>query len=373
MSTQLVRTDPVVAGILDGQRTFAGPEHVVIDITNRCNYNCVACWTFSPLLGDKKPPKAWYGQELPVRMLRDLLDDLAAMGTKLVRFTGGGEPFLHPQILPLIAHCASAGLRLDITTNGSKLDRRTAEFLVRHGMGELSVSLWAADEASFAATHPNQRTGDFGPIREKLQYLNGIRRNRVELVLCNVIGAMNFDKTAEMFEFALAVGADRVYFTLVDPIAGATDTLLLNEEQRLEVLRQVDWIEAQMARLPPGRLGLDFFDGFKRRLTSDPDGAGRYDAEAVEAIPCYIGWYFCRVTADGKVCPCCRGVEMPMGDLSQQSFREIWQSACYAEFRHKALTCSKHDPYFAPMACHQMCDNLMHNQQLHERVALLRP
>ena len=120
MSTQLVRTDPVVAGILDGQRTFAGPEHVVIDITNRCNYNCVACWTFSPLLGDKKPPKAWYGQELPGRMLRDLLDDLAAMGTKLVRFTGGGEPFLHPQILPLIAHCASVGLRLDITTNGSQ-------------------------------------------------------------------------------------------------------------------------------------------------------------------------------------------------------------------------------------------------------------
>ena len=57
-----------------------------------------------------------------------------------------------------------------------------------------------------------------------------------------------------------------------------------------------------------------------------------------------------------------------MGNLAECTFREIWESERYAEFRHKALTLSKHDPYFAAISCHQMCDNLMHNQELHKRM-----
>lgn len=363
-----VVTDAVVRGILDGERTFAGPEHVVVDITNRCNYRCVACWTFSPLLGDKKPPAAWYRQELPGALVERLLDDLAALGTKIVRFTGGGEPFLHPDLLPLVERAAARGLRLDITTNASKLTRESSERLVRAGMGELAVSLWAADRPSFAATHPTTPEGDFDRTVDALRYLSGIRRNRVELVLLNVISKANYERVASMFELALALNADRAYFTLVDPIAGATDVLLLDPAERAHVLEQVRWIDDRLARERPGRIKLDFWDGFKTRLAAGGASAGDYDAEAVERIPCYIGWYFCRVLATGEVVPCCRGVAMPMGNLHERSFQEIWENARYGEFRKNALTKSKHDPYFAPIACHRMCDNLMHNEMLDARV-----
>ncbi|MCZ7586958.1 MAG: hypothetical protein M5R36_28430 [Deltaproteobacteria bacterium] len=49
-----------VAGVLDGERAFVGPEHVVIDPTNRCDNNCLACWTYSPLLGRYAPPEEWF-------------------------------------------------------------------------------------------------------------------------------------------------------------------------------------------------------------------------------------------------------------------------------------------------------------------------
>jgi len=37
--------DPWVAGILSGREAYAGPEQVVLDLTNRCIMRCLACWT----------------------------------------------------------------------------------------------------------------------------------------------------------------------------------------------------------------------------------------------------------------------------------------------------------------------------------------
>ena len=34
-----------------------GPEYVTVDITNKCNLNCIGCWTYSPLLEKKDQPK----------------------------------------------------------------------------------------------------------------------------------------------------------------------------------------------------------------------------------------------------------------------------------------------------------------------------
>lgn len=360
---------PLLAGILDGERAFVGPEHVVVDLTNRCNFRCVACWTFSPLLGaEHKPPKAWYKQQLPDEVLLGLLADLAGLGTQIVRFTGGGEPLMHPAIRPAIARAAELGLRLDITTNASHIDREMAEFLVRCGMGELSVSLWAADEESFAATHPGHGAKEFQQIISTLRYLIGIARGRLEVVLLNVISKRNYTKVEAMYDLAHELGASRCYFTLVDPIEGATEDLLLDAAERESVLAQVQAIEAKRADPAHRAIGIDFWEGFQARLRAAGSADGQYDREAVDKLPCYIGWYFCRVMADGQVAPCCRGVDKPMGDLNEASFAEIWASARYGEFRHKALTLPKTDAYFEPIGCQKMCDNLMHNELLDQRL-----
>jgi hypothetical protein len=36
-----------------------------------------------------------------------------------------------------------------------------------------------------------------------------------------------------------------------------------------------------------------------------------------------------------------------------------------------ALRESKRHPYFAPIACHRTCDNLMHNREFHARLEKL--
>ena len=363
-----------LAGILDGRRAFAGPAHVVIDPTNRCDNNCIGCWTRSPLLGSEAAPEEWRRQELPYETLVALIDDLAALGAERVRFTGGGEPFVHPRILDLLAHVKDRGLLCAVTTNFSAASEATVRRIAELGVDEVTVSLWAGSANIYARSHPNKTEKTFERIRRHLALLASLKRPDVKVVLANVLFSMNFQETIPMLDLALDVGASGIYFTLVDSVAPRTDGLLLDEEMARRVAQDMHEIKRRVDALPAERgFFLDNFDGFLARLTGGRTATGDYDRQAVDEIPCYIGWHFIRVLPNGDVAPCCRGVDKPMGNLLERRFSEIWRSPAYDDFRAKALTLPKSDPYFAPIACYKCCDNLMHNRELHRRLARLSP
>ncbi len=62
------------AGILDGSHTYTGPTVVQIDVTNRCNNNCMVCWLRSPLLEELEATSEWQSKELPLKVVIKLLD-----------------------------------------------------------------------------------------------------------------------------------------------------------------------------------------------------------------------------------------------------------------------------------------------------------
>ena len=37
-------------GCVQGREAYTGPQRAEIYLTNKCNLDCIACWTFSPLL-----------------------------------------------------------------------------------------------------------------------------------------------------------------------------------------------------------------------------------------------------------------------------------------------------------------------------------
>jgi radical SAM protein with 4Fe4S-binding SPASM domain len=159
-----------------------------------------------------------------------------------------------------------------------------------------------------------------------------------------------------------------VYFTLLDALEG-TESLLLDKEQKRVVLQQAEQIKKLWEDLPQIRkIQLDYFEGFISRLEEDKDSAGNYDCSRIDKIPCYVGWTFARVLADGSLVPCCRAVNKKMGNLNSLDFKGIWLSSKYAEFRSKAKYLSKTEPYFTEIGCFKMCDNLMHNEETYRRL-----
>jgi len=171
-----------------------------------------------------------------------------------------------------------------------------------------------------------------------------------------------------VFKFALEMKTEGIYFTLVDTLEG-TEPLLLDKEQRRVVLRQVEAIKKYWEGLPQEhRIKLDYFEGFISRLNEEASSLGNYDWGRVNKIPCYVGWFFARVLADGGIAPCCRGVNKLMGNINSRDFKDIWLSPEYAEFRSKARYLPKTDPYFMEIGCLKMCDNLMHNEEMYPKV-----
>ena len=362
--------DLELAGAIDGTRTFVGPEQVVIDLTNRCNNNCIGCWTRSPLLREKQPDMSWISEEIPFDSVIHLLNDLHDLGTRRVRFTGGGDPLIHPRLDEILRACKQRNLITCITTNGTLITEKRAALFAELPIDELAVSIWAATGDTYARTHPNKTGRTFDKLVRNLGILADKKKLRPKVTLANVIFAMNHAEVEQMYDLALKVRADSLYYAVLDPIEGYTDGLLLGPDHVVQVNAQLDRIKRRNEALPPRQqLELENWEGFRRRVNSSAEQQdGSYDADVIDAIPCYVGWIFCRILANGDVAPCCRGSDLPLGNINTDGFKKTWLGAKYTEFRDKALNLSKKDPYFEPIGCHKTCDNLMHNEMFHQRL-----
>ena len=62
-----------------------------------------------------------------------------------------------------------------------------------------------------------------------------------------------------------------------------------------------------------------------------------------------------------------------MGNINDGSFRTIWNSPVYEEFRYNAKILPKSDPYFAPIGCYKMCDNIGQLATIERNMQRLRP
>ena len=102
------------------------------------------------------------------------------------------------------------------------------------------------------------------------------------------------------------------------------------------------------------------FGSFYRRITSPEANRGEYDSE-VKDLPCLVGWTYARLLTNGDVIPCCKGDDAPMGNIKDGGFKSVWTCDNYREFRQKAKTLPKDDPYFDPIQCLVACDNLGQN------------
>lgn len=375
---------PVLQGVEDGRRALSGPEVVHLDLTNRCNLNCIGCWDRSPLVR-KDEDQAFLSETLSYELVTELIDDLLELGgMQSLKLSGGGDPAMHPRFIDILRYIRSRNrfVEIDINTNGTLLTEKIIETLICAEINLLTVSLWAATPETYALTHPNQSEKTFQRIVDQLKAIVTRRKNGPPRIFVhNVIMNCNYHELEGMLRLALDIGADEVHFTLVDTVPGKTESLLLTEEQhallkkicariRGDVDRYNDYSEPGTGR----RIRVTNFHEFCDKLTRADIAKGVYDRKALNAIPCYIGWLYTRIMADGRVVPCCKGHRLPMGNLHQHDFKHIWNSPAYCRFRNNGRFMDKSAAYFSVMSHDNSgvpgcvnCDNVMHNTVMHDK------
>ncbi len=360
-----------LAGVMQGDVAYTGPYTIQLDVTNRCNNDCIACWLHSPLLAKTGPNAKDRRAQLRFDLVRQMLDDAAAMGTRDIYMAGGGDPIVYPWLKETVEHAKSHGMTVAINTNFALADEAWCDWACDVGLDDMTMSVWAGSEHGYAATHPNKKAKHFHRLQSMITYLN--RRKREvgrgpTVKLYQVVSNLNWTEFEAMYDFVDLTGSDAVEYTVVDTVPGYTDSLLFDHEQREQLIRwSVDLQERLEARGEGHKLF--GFDHWLRRLRTEEVTEGLGDASIVHTFPCTIGWTFLRVMPDGKVTSCLKSHRIPIGNLNDQRLTDMWNNSAQRTFRQMTNVREKRDPWFsnigndpdAPCGCEKSCDDLGRN------------
>jgi MoaA/NifB/PqqE/SkfB family radical SAM enzyme len=180
------------------------PISLELDLTNRCNQNCVHCCRNSS-------PQAPIAVELSSRKLLLILDEAADIGVDEVSFLGG-EPTLHPHLIELAYFARKRGIhRLNLATNALVLSEELVQVaapLFTH----IQISLHGAT----AETHETivRHPGAFDRVLRNVSRLKTLGAN---VVLAYTVMASNRQELPEMLDLGRRLGVDGIRFI---PLAG---------------------------------------------------------------------------------------------------------------------------------------------------------
>ena len=380
----LIQQAKIAAGILD-RKVYTGPWHVQIDLTNQCNNNCIACWCNSPLLEDKAMDEETKNKSLAYDIVLKLISQIDELGVREIYFTGGGEPFMHPRILDIMRYIKKKGIFLDMSTNFTLVTENIAEQLVEMSVNHMTLSLWAATPATYVKQHTSKNENTFLQMEKMIDYIVKLKEekqtNIPALGMYNVINIYNYFEVDKMLEFAFKHKMNDISFVPVDTVPNKTAILKLNANQRKILAEKIKAIPEQMLQLEKKyhhSITISHLDDFLRRIENEDAEDANYDTDILNSMSsCYAGWAFARVLATGDVNSCLKSFKIPVGNIYEQSFKEIWYGNKQQEFRKHTIDYDINDSYLKNMGndrategqgCYKCCDNLGLNMSVHNRI-----
>jgi len=276
------------------------PISLAFEPTTACNLRCPECP--SGLRNFTRPTGHLSGD-----LFRSVIDELADTLLYLT-FYFQGEPYLHPQFFDLVQHAAQKRIYTATSTNAHFLDDARAEATVRSGLDRLIISL----DGTTQEVYEQYRVG--GNLQKVLEgterlvaWKKKLKSRSPYLVFQFLVVKPNEHQIAEARQLARQLGVDDVAFKTAQ---------LYDYEDGNELMPTQD-------KYSRYQLGTD----------------GKYFIKNTLASHCWRMWQSCVITWDGQVVPCCfdKDAHHAMGTLGEQSFRDIWYSNPYQEFRAAVL------------------------------------
>jgi MoaA/NifB/PqqE/SkfB family radical SAM enzyme len=294
-------------------------------VNSRCNVKCRYCeyWRL-----DKYP------DEMTIAQWQDaLLSVKDFVGNFSINFSGG-EPFIKPGFIDLLEWCRDNEIKAGVTTNGSALTKANAARVVAAHPFNVNISL----DAPSAEVHDYLRgsAGLFEKLSNGIKYLLEERKRQgVEfpITVKPTVNALNFRHLPALVEWAESIGDLCVSPQPMDRWSPETYNELWIEEAQLPELEAVieQLIAMQKSGAPiltPEHVMRLFADHFREK------SAPR------ETLPCRVGMRNFFIRTNGDVEMCIAGFPA-IGNIKEQSAREIWYGAKAREVREGTVKCEK--------------------------------
>jgi radical SAM protein with 4Fe4S-binding SPASM domain len=318
----------LLMGLLRGDTAYVGPFYVTVDITRRCNLQCIGCRFHSPI-SKKSPFKDDPVMDIPFDLFKTLCDGLQKMGTNSILLTGEGEPLLHPRIFDMISVAKEAGLHVILFTNGTLLDETRVQSLLDACPDTLRVSLWASSPEEYEKNCPGSDPATFLKTMEGLKLLTRLKADRKSLlpsvILHHPINRNNFENVNDMVNLAYQAGCNALTFSPLKCWWGSLGSVSLSQTEENQLFHSLIQMEEKL-------------DSFSLKHNIENTVLRYKIGYAVwQKMPCYIAWLHVRIRVNGNVLPCHR-YALPMGNLNEERLQEIWNNPAFRAFRTKTMT-----------------------------------
>ena len=219
-----------------------------------------------------------------------------------------GEPFLNPRFLDMVSYANERKIFTSTSTNAHYLNHKTVQEILDSGLRQLIVSMDGITQDIYEKYRVG---GSLEKVQEGLQLLLTERKNAKKffprVVLQFLVTGQNEHQIPALKQWAQEIGVD---------------------ELQLKTTQIYDFENG--SELIPSDLG------YSRYI---PAGHGKWKLKHQQENKCWRMWQGAVATWDGKIVPCCfdKDAEHIMGELSNNTLEEIWNSAHYESFRTQLL------------------------------------
>jgi MoaA/NifB/PqqE/SkfB family radical SAM enzyme len=343
-------------------------------VTNLCNLRCKMCgqWGDTGIYRSQSGADATDGalerdrileligakRQLALSDYVRLLDELAPSRPIISLF--GGEPFLYPDIIPLIREIKARGLTCTVITNGGRLEALARE-LVEIGIDSVAISIDGPPDVH------NRIRGRADSFEKAAAGIRAVRRWQKELkralpmqIAILPVTELNMDAIAPAVEALRQLPLDTInvglrWFTPQD--VGADYERVMRQEFGIAATSwkgfDFDWNSVAATKGQQMTELVKLLKGLRRRRFLDST-LGRPWTSFVPDVPaekvpeyfsdfsqtfghnlCPVAWYFAQVEPDGEVTFCGDFPDYFIGNVRKQPFREIWTGEKAQKFRAK--------------------------------------
>lgn len=281
------------------------PISISFEPTTSCNLRCPEC------------PSGLRSFSRPTGMLqkdffRETIDDIHQHLLYLI-FYFQGEPYLNPDFLDMVKYASSKKIYTATSTNAHYLTDEAAKKTVESGLDRLIISI----DGTTQDVYKQYRVG--GNLDKVIQGTKNIIKWRNELKSKKpfvffqfLVVKPNEHQIEEIKQLAKEIGVDEVRFKTA----------------------QVYDYETDPNQLIPTN---DKYSRYKKNAD------GTYRPKNKLANRCWKLWHANVITWDGLVVPCCfdKDAVHQLGNLKNESFKNIWQNSNYKQFRTELMKSRK--------------------------------
>lgn len=281
------------------------PVSISFEPTTSCNLKCPECPSG---LRQFTRPRGMLKKDFFTKTIDDIYKDILYL---ILYFQG--EPYLNKNFLEMVSYASSKGLYTATSTNGHFLTDEMARKTVESGLDRLIISL---DGTTQEVYEQYRREGNIDKViegaRNIVKWKKELKSKKPFVFFQFLVVKPNEHQIEDVKKLAAEVGVDEVRFKTAQVYDYENDpNQLIPENEK--------------------------YSRYKK------DKEGKHSAKNKLQNHCWKLWQANVITWDGMVVPCCfdKDATHQLGDLKNQSFKEIWHNDQYKKFRNDITTSRK--------------------------------